>query len=86
MNCNDIRPLLEARSDGELDLVRQLELEAHLRACPDCALRAQGIDARRNALRDSLPRIAAPPQFREKIRALLRAEESPCLLYTSRCV
>jgi len=28
MNCNDIRPLLEARSDGELDLVRQLELEA----------------------------------------------------------
>jgi anti-sigma factor RsiW len=77
MNCNDIRPLLEARSDGELDLVRQLELEAHLRACPDCALRAQGIDARRNALRDSLPRIAAPPQFREKIRALLRAEESP---------
>jgi anti-sigma factor RsiW len=74
MNCNDIRPLLEAYSDGELDLVRQLELEAHLRACPACELQAKGIDARRDALRVSIPRFAAPTQLREKIRARLRAE------------
>ncbi len=77
MNCHEFRPLLEANADGELDLVRQLELDAHLRACPDCALLAKGIDARREALRDSLPRFTAPPQFREKIHALLRAEEAP---------
>jgi len=77
MNCNDTRLLLEAYSDGELDLVRQLELEAHLRACPACALRAKGLATRREVLRDSVPRFAAPPQFREKIQALVRAEAAP---------
>ncbi len=77
MNCNDIRVLLEANSDGELDLVRQLELEAHLRVCPTCALQAKGIDARRDTLRNSIPRFTAPPQLRDKIHALLRAEAAP---------
>jgi len=77
MNCDEISRLLEANCDGELDLVRQLELEAHLRSCPDCALQAKAIAARRNALRDSLPRFTAPSQFRERIRSLIRAEEAP---------
>jgi anti-sigma factor RsiW len=77
MNCDDIRPLIEAHSDGELDLVRQLELEAHLRSCPGCALLARGIAARGEALRNSLPRFAATPQFRGRMRAVLRAEGSP---------
>ena len=84
MNCSEVRLLLEANSDGELDLVRQLELEAHLRACPDCALQAKGIADRRNALRDSLPRFTAPPQFRERIRAQLRAQEAPSTQQVSR--
>lgn len=75
MDCNDARLLLEANADGELDPIRQLELEAHLRACPDCALRAKGIAARRTALQDALPRFAAPPQLREKILASLPAGE-----------
>src|SRR5271168_2894114 len=77
MDCKDIRSLLEANSDGELDLVRQLELEAHLRVCPDCALQAGAIEARRDALRNSIPRLAASPQLRERIRATLRAESAP---------
>jgi len=72
MECKDIRLLLEANSDGELDPVRQLELQAHLRACPACALLAKGLDARRDALRDLLPRHGATPQFRGKIQALYR--------------
>ncbi len=77
MNCDEIRLLLEANSDGELDPMHQLELETHLRTCADCALRAKAIDARRGALRESLQRFAAPPQIREKIRSLIRAEEAP---------
>lgn len=77
MNCDEIRPLLEANADGELDLVRQLELEAHLRSCPGCARQAKAVEARRGALRDLAPRFTAPPQFRERIRALVRAEEAP---------
>ena len=77
MDCDEIRPLLEAYSDGELDLVRQIGLEAHLGACPGCALRARAIEARRDALRDSIPRFAAPQHLRERIRASIRAESAP---------
>jgi anti-sigma factor RsiW len=84
MNCNEVRLLLEAHSDGELDLVRQLELEAHLRVCPECALRARGIADRRNALRDSIPRFNAPSQLRERIRTQLRAGEAPSTQRVSR--
>jgi len=74
MDCNETRRLLEADADGELDLVRHLEIEAHLRTCPDCTRLAENLRARRAALRTSLPRFTAPPQLAEKIRAALRAE------------
>jgi anti-sigma factor RsiW len=77
MNCNDVRRLLEGYSDAELDLVRQLEVEAHLRVCPECALQARAMEARRGALRESIPRFAAPAQLRERVVSLLRAEGAP---------
>jgi anti-sigma factor RsiW len=74
MECNEIRRLLDADVDGELDLIHHLELEAHLRACPECAQLAERIRARRTALRESLPRFTAPPQLAEKIRAAIGAQ------------
>ncbi len=74
MNCDESRPLLDAYADGELDLVRHIEFEAHLKACPDCLRRLEAITARRARIRDSLPRFPAPQQLREKIQASLRAE------------
>jgi anti-sigma factor RsiW len=73
MTCHETRALLEADADGELDLVRHLELEAHIRACPECARTADAIRARREALRSALPRFAAPPRLVESIRASLGA-------------
>src|SRR5262249_55869692 len=37
MNCNEIQNLIHAYVDGELDLVRSLELETHLRECDPCS-------------------------------------------------
>jgi anti-sigma factor RsiW len=73
MTCNESRALLEADADGELDTARRLELEAHLRACPECSKQADAIRARREALRSALPRFAAPPRLVESIRASLEA-------------
>lgn len=73
MDCNETRRLLDADHDGELDLVRHLEIEAHLRTCPDCAQLAEIARARRAALREALPRFTAPAQLAEKIRASLPA-------------
>ena len=77
MNCHETRGLIDADTDGELDLVRHLELAAHLRTCPDCARLAETARARRTALQGSLPRFTAPPQLAGKIRAALAAEGAP---------
>jgi anti-sigma factor RsiW len=77
MDCNDIRPLLEANGDGELDPFRQQEVETHLRTCQGCALLAKGLDARRGALAASLPRFAAPQPLRDRIQAQLRKAGRP---------
>ena len=42
MNCQEITELLHGYLDQELDLVRSLEAEQHLKECPACLARAQG--------------------------------------------
>ena len=79
MDCNQTRSLIDADADGELDLVRHLDLAAHLRTCPDCARLADITRARHAALRQSLPRFTAPPQLAGRIRAALQAEGAPVL-------
>jgi anti-sigma factor RsiW len=74
MNCDESQLLLDAYADGELDLVRHVELEAHLKACPACLRRSEGIAARRARIRDTLPRFQASQQLRESIHTSLRAE------------
>jgi len=37
MTCEEISSLLTPYADGELDLMRDLEIEQHLRECPVCA-------------------------------------------------
>jgi anti-sigma factor RsiW len=37
MAHEDNELLLHGYFDGELDLIRSVEFEEHLRACPDCA-------------------------------------------------
>ena len=39
MNCKDAQNLINGYVDGELDLVRNLDIERHIQ---DCALCAQG--------------------------------------------
>jgi anti-sigma factor RsiW len=74
MNCDESHSLLEAYADGELDLVRHVELEAHLKGCPACLRRSEGIAARRMRIRDALPRFQASQGLRESIHAALRTE------------
>jgi anti-sigma factor RsiW len=74
MNCDESKLLLDAYADGELDLVRHIELEAHMKTCPACMRRSEEIGARRTRIRDTLPRFSASQQLREKIHASLRAE------------
>ncbi len=68
MNCNDARPFVDASLDGELELARQLQIEAHLAECPACA---RVFDARatlRSALRTNGLYFRAPARLSRRIR------------------
>ncbi len=36
MNCDEVRTLIDAYADNELDLMTSLAIERHLQTCPDC--------------------------------------------------
>ena len=52
MNCEELRDLLHGYVDGELDLVRNLEIEQHLEQCPSCPEAVSRFQALRAALSD----------------------------------
>ncbi|HEV2331073.1 MAG TPA: anti-sigma factor [Verrucomicrobiae bacterium] len=74
MNCADIRKLIHAWADDELDLVRSLEVEQHLKGCPECAAERNSIQFLRDALRQNDLTHRAPESLRKEIRKLARAD------------
>ncbi len=75
VNCEEARILLHGHLDGELDLVRDLEVERHIEECPRCAREFATLRAMRTRLKDealSFPTRAARIA-RTKIRRAARA-------------
>jgi anti-sigma factor RsiW len=65
MNCQEAKPLLHPYVDGELDVVRHVEMETHIKDCPGCAEQEQGLRSLRVAL--------SAPSFFYRAPAALRA-------------
>lgn len=74
MSCEAVRPLLHAYLDGELDLLRALEVERHLPTCPACNDAFQGIKSLQSALQTLLPRFEPPAALESRLRAALRQD------------
>jgi anti-sigma factor RsiW len=74
MNHDEIRELLHAYADGELDLINAREIEQHLRTCEECRGAEEQIRALRRALTSDSPSYRAPAHLRRKIRAAMRSE------------
>ena len=70
MNCADIRRLLHAHVDGELDAVNSLELERHLKTCAACATEEKSIRSLSIALRQAPLRHSTPASLRNQVRQL----------------
>jgi anti-sigma factor RsiW len=73
VTCELTQRFVLGYTDGELDLVRTIEMEAHLKYCPACAQNLENQKKLRAALRRSLPTYAAPTALRERIKSSLRA-------------
>ena len=74
MNHDEIRELLHAYADGELDLVRARQVEQHLQSCDDCRQATEQIRALSEALTSDAPAYRAPARLRRNIRAAVRRE------------
>jgi anti-sigma factor RsiW len=74
MRCEDAQPLLHGYIDGELDLVRSLEIEQHVKDCPACAQAYENHLALRSAITGSSLYFEAPPGLQKRVRAAVRRE------------
>lgn len=70
----NIRELLHAYVDGELDLANTRETERHLQSCADCRGTERTIHELRSALTSDAPGYRAPAHLRKRVRAALRRE------------
>jgi len=77
MICRDVQELIHGYVDGELDLVRNLEMERHLHQCAACSGMEGRLRALRTAMSGSLPYFHPPAGMEGRIRAGLRAAAQP---------
>jgi anti-sigma factor RsiW len=68
MNCQDAQKLLHPYSDGELDLVRHLEIEKHLADCAVCAEQEKHLRSFRAVLSSPSLYHSAPTGLRARIQ------------------
>lgn len=72
MNCNEIRNLMDAYLDGELDPVISQKVEQHLRDCGKCEHAYEVETALAHAISQTAPYYKAPSELRERIQFSLR--------------
>jgi anti-sigma factor RsiW len=81
MRCNDTQQLIGAYIDGELDLVRSLDIEGHLHECSLCSREYESYRALHGAIRDGDFYFDTPAGLEKRIRTgLRRANESQARL------
>jgi mycothiol system anti-sigma-R factor len=74
MQCEAVRPRLDAYLDGELAEAERTVLRDHLAGCGDCGPEAAELERLRDAIRQSAPVYRAPEALRSQIRFALRRE------------
>jgi anti-sigma factor RsiW len=73
VTCQEIQLLLHGYLDGELDLVRSLEIEEHLASCAACRQLQKSQQVLGSALRSGELSYQAPPALRARIEAAVRS-------------
>jgi anti-sigma factor RsiW len=68
VDCRDVQNLLHPYADGELDLVRLLQIEHHLAECAGCAGREQGLRRQREAIAAAPLYYRAPEALRDRLQ------------------
>ena len=72
MNCEEIKNLMDAYLDGELDPITSQKVEQHLPDCPKCEQAYKMETAMAHAISQAAPYYKAPLELRERIQVSLR--------------
>jgi anti-sigma factor RsiW len=75
VSCSEFRAVLHPYLDGELDPVRQVEIEDHLHACGACAEIHRAQLALRSALKSDELYFKAPAHLELQVRRAMRTAE-----------
>jgi mycothiol system anti-sigma-R factor len=74
LSCQKTEALIHGYLDGELDLVRSLEVEQHMDECEICSRNYRSQTTLRSSLKNDSLYYAAPEQLRKRIQSSLRKE------------
>lgn len=74
MQCEEVRPRLDAYLDGELAETERALVRDHLAGCPGCGPEEAALERLRDGIRQSAPDYRAPEELRSRIRFALRGE------------
>ena len=66
MQCDEVRPRLEAYVDGELAEAERMQLRDHLADCPECGPEVVALEHLRDGIRQSAPVYRAPEALRSR--------------------
>jgi anti-sigma factor RsiW len=75
MTCDEVKPLLNARMDGEIDPLRRAALDSHVETCPSCATDLDELKSVRYSIRAEMTYHRAPANLRNQVRLALRGAE-----------
>jgi anti-sigma factor RsiW len=72
LNCRETQTLIHGYVDGELDLMKSLEIEQHLQECPACAQAHASLQAVRAAIKNSALYFQTPPGLAKRVQLSVR--------------
>lgn len=72
MTCGDVRPLLNAWLDNELNGGERSAIDSHIRTCPSCANELEQLERVRQTIRVDLHYHKAPDRLRSDVQFALR--------------
>jgi anti-sigma factor RsiW len=77
LSCQQTHELIHGYLDGEVDLVKSLEIEQHLADCAACTQTYKGMRGLQSVLRNDALRFQPPRKLEQRLRTELRREEKP---------
>ncbi len=74
MQCEEVRPLLDAYLDGEVAEAERTLVRNHIEDCAECGPEAAALERLRDGIRRAAPVYRAPQALRSSVRSAVRRE------------